>query len=62
MWIEVLEEKEARDNQPKPLKNVVKEEIYEVRVVIWETSDTPLVDNGATDVMIKASKISSGIE
>jgi hypothetical protein len=54
MWCEVLTLEESRTIQMERLAEGAKEEYYEVRLIIWETREVPLVDGDSVDIYIKA--------
>ena len=54
MWTEILPEDQARKMPFSKIKTVTSQ-VYEIRVVIWETRDVPLVDGGKVDIFIKCT-------
>ena len=49
LWVEVLTVDEARRAPVVRLHNVSKEE-YEIRLILWETRDVPLMDGKTVDI------------
>jgi hypothetical protein len=54
MWCEVLTPEEARAKPMEKLHENIRVEDYEVRLIIWETREVPLVDGDSVDIYIKA--------
>lgn len=54
MFTEILTAEDARKIEPSKIKTVSKKK-YEIRLVIWEAREIPLVDNGAVDIYIKCT-------
>ncbi len=54
MWCEILTLEEARLNPMEKLQENTKVEDYEVRLIVWETREVPLVDGDSVDIYIKA--------
>lgn len=54
MWCEVLTPEEARASPMEKLQENIRIEDYEVRLIIWETREVPLVDGDSVDIYIKA--------
>lgn len=52
MWVEVLSMEEARRMPISQLSAQSKEQ-YEIRLIIWETRDVPLVDGKSVDIYMK---------
>jgi membrane protease subunit (stomatin/prohibitin family) len=53
MWVEVLTPEEARKTSMARLQVQSKDE-YELRLIVWETKDVPLVNGGeSVDVFVK---------
>jgi hypothetical protein len=52
MWVEVLTLDEARKIPMAKLQSQSKEE-YELRLIIWETRDVPLVNGESVDIFVK---------
>lgn len=52
MWVEVLTQEQARRTPMSRLQVQNKEE-YELRLIIWETRDIPLVNGGSVDIYTK---------
>src|SRR4051812_30752859 len=54
MWVEVLSLEEARKTPMARLQVQSKDE-YEIRLVLWETLDVPLVDGSSVDIFVKVT-------
>jgi hypothetical protein len=52
MWVEVLTKEEARKIPMSRLQQERKDE-YEIRLIIWETRDVPIVNGNTTDIFVK---------
>lgn len=52
MWVEVLTLEEAR-RIPMANLSVQGKEEFEIRLIVWETRDVPLVDGGSVDIFMK---------
>lgn len=52
MWVEVLTPEEARKTPMARLQVQNKDE-YELRLIVWETKDVPLVNGESVDVFVK---------
>ena len=52
LFTEVLTAEEARVVQPSKIKKV-QEKSYEIRLVIWEAREVPLVDGDSVDIYVK---------
>ena len=52
MWVEVLQAEEARKTPIVNLHQVSKED-YEIRLIVWETRDVPLIDGKTVDIFIR---------
>jgi hypothetical protein len=52
MWAEIYDADEARKIDPMVLKEK-KEETFEIRLIVWETRDVPLVDGDDVDIFVK---------
>ena len=54
MWVEVITLDEA-PKIPWQKMEVVKKEIFEIRLIVWETRDVPLVDGDKVDIWVKVT-------
>lgn len=54
LWTEIFPEDQARKMPFSKIKTETSQ-VYEIRVVIWETRDVPLVDGGKVDIFIKCT-------
>jgi hypothetical protein len=52
MWVEIFPEEDSKFHPPAVIKPPAKEE-YEIRLIIWETKDIPLVDGDHVDIYVK---------
>jgi hypothetical protein len=52
MWVEVMTQEEARKTPMSRLQVQSKDE-YELRLIVWETRDVPLVNGDSVDVYVK---------
>lgn len=59
MWVEVLTFEEARRIPMDKLKSQIKEE-YEIRLIIWETKEVPLINGDTVDIFLKVTFDPSG--
>ncbi len=57
MWCEIVTLDEHRLNPREELIAPNIEEVYEVRLIIWETRDVPLGDQGKVSLYVKATMI-----
>jgi hypothetical protein len=57
MWCEIVTLDEHRLNPPEQLIAPNTVENYQVRLIIWETRDIPLSDNGKVSLYVKATMI-----
>lgn len=56
MWVDILTEEESRLNPPvADFKAPLDNEEYEIRLIVWETRDIPLMTNGKVNQYVKAS-------
>ena len=62
MWCEIVTVEEHRLNPPEQLIAPNTAERYEVRLIIWETRDIPLGDNGKVSLYVKATMIHDDFE
>lgn len=49
MFVETFTEEDSRKIDISKMKPVSKQ-TYEIRLVIWEAREIPLIDNGAVDI------------
>jgi predicted small metal-binding protein len=54
MFTEILTIQDAAKIPMSKIENVHKE-TYEIRIIIWETRDIPLVDGGSVDIFLKCT-------
>jgi hypothetical protein len=54
MWTEIFREEDAR-KIPASKMQVIESKTYEIRLVIWETRDIPLVDGDSVDIFVKVT-------
>lgn len=54
MWTEIFTEAEARKIPVSKMKQQTKQ-IYEIRVVIWETRNIPLVGGEKVDIFLRVT-------
>lgn len=54
MWVEVLTLEEAR-KMPMSRLQVESKDEYEIRLIIWETRDVPLVNGDSVDIYMKVT-------
>ena len=54
MFTEVLTLEESRKIPISKIRQVAKK-VYEIRLIIWETRDIPLVDGGKADIFVKCT-------
>lgn len=52
MWVEVLSQEEARKTPMARLQQERKDE-YEIRLIIWETRDVPILSGKSVDIFVK---------
>ncbi len=52
MWVEVLTQEEARKTPMARLQLERKDE-YEIRLIIWETRDVPILSGITVDIFVK---------
>jgi hypothetical protein len=52
MWVEVLTKEEARKTPMARLQQERKDE-YEIRLIIWETRDVPIINGSSVDIFVK---------
>ncbi len=52
MWVEVLTLEEARKTPMARLQQERKDE-YEIRLIIWETRDVPILSGKSVDIFVK---------
>jgi len=62
MWVDVLSKDEAKNNPPQKLTPLKELQDYEVRLIIWETADVPLVDGSSVDIFIRAKYYADGVD
>ena len=54
MFSEIMTKEQAAKIPMSKIQSIHKEN-YEIRIVIWETRDIPLVDGGAVDIFLKCT-------
>ena len=54
MFLETLTVAESRKIERSKMKPVT-EQTYEIRLIIWECREIPLIDNGHVDITVKAT-------
>lgn len=54
MFTEILTAEDSRKFPFSKIKTIHREN-YEIRIVIWETRDIPLVDGGSVDIFVKCT-------
>jgi|APSaa5957512535_1039671.scaffolds.fasta_scaffold332929_2 hypothetical protein len=54
MWAEIYDAEEARKIRTMPMQDK-KEETYEIRLIIWEAKDVPLIDGDDVDIFVRVS-------
>jgi|APSaa5957512535_1039671.scaffolds.fasta_scaffold466107_1 protein involved in temperature-dependent protein secretion len=54
MWTEILTIDDSRKIPISKMKSI-KEETYEIRIVIWETKEIPLTDGDSVDIFIRCT-------
>ena len=54
MFTEILTLEESRKLSASKIRQVAKK-VYEIRLIIWETRDIPLVDGGKVDIFVKCT-------
>lgn len=54
MFVETFTEEDSRKIDSAKMKPVSKQ-TYEIRVVIWETREIPLIDNGQVDIIVRCT-------
>ena len=54
MWTEILTEEESRKIPVSKMK-VVESRTFEIRLVVWETREVPLVDGDSVDIYVKVT-------
>jgi len=54
LWVEILKQDDAH-KIPYQKLTTIKKEIYEIRLIIWETRDVPLVDGDKVDIFVKVT-------
>lgn len=59
MWVEVLTVEEAR-RQPLVRLHKISKELYEIRLIIWELRDVPLINASSVDVYVRVMFDPSG--
>jgi hypothetical protein len=52
MWVEVMTLEEARKTPMSRMPVITKDE-YEIRLIVWETRDVPLVNGKSVDIFVK---------
>ena len=59
MFTEIMTADESRKISLSKIKTVFKEK-FEIRLIIWECKDIPLVDGGNVDIFVKCTFDPSG--
>jgi len=54
MWVEILTIEESRYIPMAKLNQNTNKEDFEVRLILWETREVPLVDGDSVDIYLKA--------
>lgn len=54
MFVDIPSKDESKQFPPQKLTPLKQKQDYEVRLIIWETSEVPLVDGSSVDIYIKA--------
>lgn len=54
MWTEIITVDDSRKIPVSKIKSV-KEETYEIRIIIWETREVPLTNGDSVDIFIKCT-------
>ena len=54
MWAEIYDEESARRIEGQKMQSI-KAETFEMRLVVWETRDVPLVDGDNVDIGVRVT-------
>ena len=54
MWTEIYTEEQAKKIEIQKMQTI-KKETYEIRLVVWETRDVPLVDGDDVDIWVRVT-------
>lgn len=54
MWAEIYTPEEARKISVQKMQTITKE-VYEIRLIVWETRQVPLVDGDNVDIWVRVN-------
>lgn len=54
MWVECYSVEEARKIPVQKMQQITREK-YEIRLIVWETRDVPLVDGDNVDIYVRVN-------
>lgn len=54
MFVETFTEEDSRKIEIAKMKPLSKQN-YEIRLIIWEAREVPLIDNGAVDITVRVT-------
>ena len=61
LWVDVLDAEEARQTPLQKIKERKSDDIFEVRLIIWETRDVPPPNGSVISVRVRASYDPDGL-